>query len=375
MTKQVFRAGVIGLLSLLATPALAQLNQTELLQGLDQEFRLALNKAKVPGGAYAVVQGGQIVFTGAYGVREVGKPDKVDADTVFRLASVSKTFTGGLTVLASQQGSLKLDAPLAHYVPGFQLGSERDTKALTVDHVVSQASGVMPHAFENLLEDNQTPEQILPRFKLLKTSCTPGRCYSYQNILFGLLEQALLHSTGLPYPDLLQQHILGPLKMQTASVGYAGFLATQNKAMPHHRAGQGWRSEQVKPNFYWVNPAAGINASATDLAKYLLAMLGHQPKVFSPQALQELRSPAVKVANKPRWPVWQQYKKVSTWYGRGWRMVQYDNHRLFYHGGVVDGYRPYIAYSPEKDIGLVLLTNAEADVTGKVAKWFWGEVL
>jgi len=375
MLKHGVRAGVLLIMALLANPAWAQLNQTELLQGLDEQFRLALNKAHIPGGAYAVVQHGKIVQTGAYGVREVGKPEKVDADTVFRLASVSKTFAGGLTVLAAQQGELKLDAPLSYYVPGFQLGSERDTKALTVDHVVSQASGVMPHAFENLLEDNQTPDQILPRFKLLKTSCKPGRCYSYQNILFGLLDQVLLHSTGLPYPDLLNQQILKPLAMTTASVGYAGFLASQNKASPHRRAGKGWHPMDVKPNFYWVQPAAGVNASATDLAKYLIAMLGHNPKVFSPEALTELRTPQVKVANKPRWPVWQHFNKVSTWYGRGWRMVQYDSHRLFYHGGVVDGYRPYIAYSPEKDIGLVLLTNAEADIAGSVAKWFWGEVL
>ena len=111
------------------------------------------------------------------------------------------------------------------------------------------------------------------------------------------------------------------------------------------------------------------------MAKYLIAMLGHKPGVFSAEALAQLQQPMVKLRGKSRWPVWQQYKQVSNWYGRGWRVIQYDEHKLFYHGGVVDGFRPYIAYSPEQDIGLVLLTNAEADITGDLAKWFWQQVL
>ena len=353
----------------------AQFQQTELLQGLDLQFRVQLNKAKVPGGAYAVVRGNQIIATGSYGVRAMGKPEKIDADTVFRLASVSKTFTGGISVLAAQQGKVNLDLPLINYVPEFKLKTAAATRQIKVDQVLSQSTGLMPHAYENLLEAKQTPEQILPKFQELAPGCKPGTCYSYQNIVFALLDQVLSRGTGKAYEELLPERIFKPLQMSTASVGYAPFLATENKAMPHKRGGKGWRPVKIDPNFYWVNPAAGVNASVNDMAKYLIAMLGHKPGVFSAEALAQLQQPMVRLRGKPRWPVWQQFKQVSSWYGRGWRMIQYDENKLFYHGGVVDGFRPYIAYSPEQDIGLVLLTNAEADITGDLAKWFWQQVL
>jgi beta-lactamase class C len=372
--KLLINSAVISLL-FTAWTASAQFQQNELLQELDLQFRMQLNKAKVPGGAYAVVRGNQIIATGSYGVRAVGKPEKIDADTVFRLASVSKTFTGGVSVLAAQQGKVNLDLPLINYVPEFKLKTAAATQQIKVDQVLSQSTGLMPHAYENLLEDKKTPEQILPKFQELTPGCKPGSCYSYQNIVFALLDQVLSRGTGQTYEELLPERIFKPLKMNTASVGYAPFLATENKALPHKRAGDGWRPVKVDPNFYWVNPAAGVNASVNDMAKYLIAMLGHQPGVFSAKALALLQQPMVKLRGTSKWPVWQQFKQVSNWYGRGWRVIQYDQHKLFYHGGVVDGFRPYIAYSPEQDLGLVLLTNAEADITGDVAKWFWHQVL
>ena len=205
------------------------------------QFRVQLNKAKVPGGAYAVVRGNQIIATGSYGVRAMGKPEKIDADTVFRLASVSKTFTGGISVLAAQQGKVNLDLPLINYVPEFKLKTATATKQIKVDQVLSQSTGLMPHAYENLLEAKQTPEQILPKFQELAPGCKPGTCYSYQNIVFALLDQVLSRGTGKTYEELLPERIFKPLQMSTASVGYAPFLATENKAMPHKRGGKGCR--------------------------------------------------------------------------------------------------------------------------------------
>lgn len=350
------------------------------LAQFDQYFRQQLAKQQVPGGAYAVVQHGKVVAVGAYGVREQGKPAPVDADTVFRLASVSKTFTGALLVQQAERQQLQLAAPLQQFLPALQLGSARASKALTVDHVLSQSSGLMPHAFENLLEAGQTPAQILPKFRQLTNLCPVGRCYSYQNVLFSTLADVLEQSaaragTSHRYEQLVEHQLLHPLQMHKSSVGYAGFLASNNKASPHRKQGGKWQALTVQPEFYRVNAAAGINASARDMANYLIAMTGHRPQVLSAGMLTQLRTPKVLVSKQLKWPLWQQFKQASSWYGRGWRMVQFDQHQLYYHGGVVDGFRPYLAYSAERDIGVVVLTNSEADVTGDLAKWFWQQVL
>lgn len=351
------------------------LTETELVQQFEQEFRTKLQQAKVPGGAYAIVQGERIVKLGQYGVRVVGERATVNADTVFRLASVSKTFAGVSLVQAEHASQLQLQQPLSSYVPELVLKTPELTKSLTLEQVVSHSSGFWAHAFEDLIEADQTPAQILPRLRELSPVCPLGRCYSYQNVFFGLLGNALERATSMPYDQLLSQRLFNPLGMQSASVGLAPLLASRNKAMPHQRGGKGWRVVKPKANFYRVSSAAGVNASARDLAIYLQAMLGGRPEVLPQQLLQQLQQPLTRVQGKPRGEVWQQFKHTSLWYGRGWRMVQYDQQWVYYHGGVVDGYRPYIGYAPQTGYGLVLLTNAEADVIGPLANWFWLQVL
>ncbi|WP_348731077.1 serine hydrolase domain-containing protein [Rheinheimera texasensis] len=340
-----------------------------------QQFNAQLQQAKVPGGAYAIVYQDQVLALGSYGVRAVGEQARVNPDTVFRLASVSKTFAGNLLVQLSQQGRLDLQQPLKAYVPELHLKNAQIERQVNVESVLSQGSGFWAHAFEDLIEANKTPAEILPRLAELAPVCPPRRCYSYQNVLFGLLGRAAEQSTGKSYESLVTERVFSPLQMHTASYGLTGLLASRNKALPHQRGGKGWRTVKPKANFYRFPAAAGVNASARDLSQYLIAMLGHRPEVFSPALLSQLQQPLVKMPGKPRWPVWQQYRNASAWYGRGWRMVQYGDDRLYYHAGVVDGYRPYIAYSPSTGYGLVLLTNAEADVTGKLAGWFWQQVL
>jgi beta-lactamase class C len=356
-----------------ATPA--KQSEQQLVAAFENEFNQQLKEAKVPGGAYAIVKNDQIVKIGSYGVRAVGDKARVDANTVFRMASVSKTFTGMSLVQAEAQQQVELLKPLTHYIPELKLRTQSLSQSLTLKQVLSQSSGFMPHAFENLIEADQTPAQILPRLKELNPICKIGSCYSYQNVFFGLLGDVLERATGLHYGDLLSQRLFTPLGMQTASVGLSPLLASPNKAMPHRRGGKGWRVMEPKANFYRFGASAGVNASARDLAIYLQAMLGKHPNVVSESILSQLQQPLTRLPRKPRWPVWQQFKQVSEWYGLGWRMVQYDGQFLYYHAGVVDGYRPYIAYSPQTGYGLVLLTNAEADVTGPLASWFWQQLL
>lgn len=353
--------------------AQASVSHQQLAEQFDVVFRQEMQKNKIPGGAYAIVSKGKIITTGSFGVREIGKPDLVNADTAFRLASVSKTFAGAALVLASQSQQLNLQAPIKGYVPELQLKNTALEQQLTVEHVLSHSSGFWAHAFEDLIEANQTPAQILPRLAELAQVC--GRCYSYQNVLFGLLQQVIERTTGQAYGDYVQQQIFNPLAMQHASIGIAPFLATTNKAMPHRRGGKSWRVLPIKANFYRLAPAAGVNASVNDLAQYVQAMLGGQPQVFSPQALAQLQEPLTAIPRKPSWDLWNKFRSSKLWYGRGWRIVEYDQQKLFYHAGVVDGYRPYIAYSTNADLGLVVLTNAEFDVSREVAGWFWQQVL
>lgn len=361
--------------ALQAAPAQPQSTARLNISQFDADFRHELAQAKVPGAAYAIVYKDQIVKLGSYGVRAVGDNARVNPDTVFRLASVSKTFAGNLLVQLSEQGRIDLHKPLKSYVPELKLRSAALEQSVSVEQILSQGSGFWAHAFEDLIEANQTPAQIMPRLAELSPVCHPGKCYSYQNVFFGLLGRVAEQGTGRSYEELVSDKIFRPLGMQTASYGLSALLANRNKAMPHQRGGKGWRVIKPKANFYRFPAAAGVNASARDLAHYLQGMLGQQPAALQAGVLSQLQQPLVRMPGRPRHELWQQYRDVKAFYGRGWRMVQFDGDTLYYHGGVVDGYRPYIAYSPSTGYGLVLLTNAEANVIPDIAASFWQQVL
>lgn len=356
------------------SPQLLAANVDELATNFDWHFRQTLKKNNIPGAAYAIVKDNRVVKVGAYGVRSVGSKSNIDAYTVFRLASVSKTFAGQLSSLLVHQGRFQWDDPVTRYVPSFSFKSPRHTGALKVEHLLSQSAGLVPNTYDDLIEANQTPAQILPKFRYLNPRCNPGKCYGYQNVLFSLIRPVMEKTTGSSYESLMEQKLFKPLKMPTASVGYSAFLASKNRAMPHVRVKRGWAETKVNPSYYRVSPAAGVNASVMDMSQWLMAQLGQYPAVLSPAMLQDVRTKRVKVADDLGGRTWGQYVTTSH-YGLGVRIFNFGGHEVYYHGGWVKGYRTEMAYSKEKGVGFVVLINAETNLVGDLSTWFWSNLL
>ena len=339
-----------------------------------QLFMQKMQKHKIPGGVYVIVQNDKILKVGSYGVRSVGSKAKVDANTVFRLASVSKTFAAGLAAQLHHEGRFNWEDKVSYYVPGFAFKSPAMTAQLKVEHLLGQNAGLTDNAFDELIEAGQTPAQILPKFRNINPRCVPGRCYGYQNVLFSQIETVLLKTTGQPYEKLLQQRIFDPLQMHTASVGYAGFLASKNTALPHLASKRGWVQTKVVPTYYRVNPAAGVNASAMDMGKWLIARLGHKPAVLSAAALRDVQTPRVKTSDNLQGMTYGRFVNRAD-YGLGLRVYQFGRHQLFHHGGLVRGYRTDMSYSPERGLGIAILVNAQSNVVADLASEFWSTML
>ena len=352
-----------------AAPPLAQFTEE-----FHQEFLQKMQKAKIPGGVYVIVHGDKIVRVGAYGVREVGSKSKVDANTIFRLASVSKTFAGGLAAQVEHEGRFRWDDKVTKYVPGLAFRSPKMTSQLTVEHLLAQNAGLSANSFDDLIEDNMTQAQILPKFREINPRCQPGKCYGYQNVLFSMIETVLLKTTGMTYERLLEQRIFKPLQMHTASVGYSAFLANKNRAMPHTSTKRGWVETKVLPAYYRVNPAAGVNASAMDMGNWLIARLGHRPAVLSPAVLNDLHRPRIQTAENLQGRTFGAFVDQAE-YSLGLRVYQFGNHQLYHHGGLVKGYRTDLSYSVEKDMGIVVLVNAQSNIVAELSSFFWSRML
>lgn len=317
---------------------------------------------KVPGLAMAIVHKGRILSVRGYGITDVAAAEPVDNHTVFRLASLSKAFAGTLTGLLVNDGSLRWDNKVTQYLPNFQLSDPSATQMVTVADVVSHRVGLTRNAFDRDLESYVDYPTLTRRLANAPLKCAPGTCYAYQNVAFSLIGDVVFAATGTFYGQEVQRRILKPLGMNDASVGMEGLEASARWAHPHVRGRGGWVPVMPKSTYYQVLPAAGVNASATDMAQWLIAQTGYRPDVLPAPLLATLHRPVVDTPSEMRASAWRRERLSSAGYAIGWRVYNYGGNTLVFHGGAVQGYRGAVAMLPDRDFGVALLWNSESSL-------------
>ena len=317
---------------------------------------------RVPGLAMAIVKDGHILTARGYGITDVRAAEPVDAHTVFRLASLSKSFAGAVTGLLVSQGALRWDSKLTNYMPGLRLSDPTAAQELTVAEVLSQRVGLTHNTYDRDLEANVDYRSLVQKLAYAPMACRPGQCYGYQNIAFSLIGDVLFAVTGKFYGETLASRVFKPLGMNDASTGLEGIESSPRWAKPHVRGGGGWVSLMPKPAYYEVTPAAGVNASISDMAQWLIAQTGHRPDVLSDSLLATLHSPVINTPSELRGSSWRGERLNAAGYALGWRVYDYAGHRVVFHGGAVQGYRGVIALLPESDMGVAILWNSESSL-------------
>ena len=169
---------------------------------------------------------------------------------------------------------------------------------------------------------------------------------------------------------MMAEKIFRPLDMRDASVGYEPFVNNPNRARPHVKSRGHWRTVRVKPNYYRVAPAAGINASVLDMGKWLMAQMGANPEVIDPALVQILTEPRVYTARDKRRKHWRDILSDAH-YGLGWRIYAIGDEQIAYHSGWVSGFRADIAWSDKYGIGLAVLMNVESSDISALSTSFW----
>jgi len=331
-------------------------------------FQRHVDAEGITGAAFVIATPDGIVLTGVAGHTDTSHSRRIDENTAFRIASVSKTFAAGLTGLLVQEGRLSWDDRLIDHLPDFRI--DGDSSQVRILHLLGQSTGLIPHAYDNLIEDGLPLEKIQEKYRNLSYICSPGKCYSYQNSIFSLIEPVIEKTTAQTYAQLMEDRIFRPLDMRSASVGHEPFVSNPNHAKPHVKSGKGWKTVSVKPNYYRVAPAAGINASALDLGKWLTAQMGGKPAVVDPSLVETLIQPRVETVRDMRRKYWRDLLSEAH-YGLGWRIYRLGAHEIAYHSGWVSGYRADLAWSGEGDIGIAVLMNVESNSISELTTTFW----
>ncbi|WOT06813.1 serine hydrolase domain-containing protein [Shewanella youngdeokensis] len=336
-------------------------------------FHSQLKKEQVPGGAFVIVEGSQILKLSYYGKRSKGGNLNVNANTVFRLASVSKTFAGSLASMLVQEEKLDWQQPINTYLPSFKLADPNLSKQINLGHIIGQSTGLMPNSYDNLINADLNIDKIISKFSELTPICNPGVCYSYQNVAFSFIENAIEQASGQSYEQLINQRIFKPLNMKTASIGFEAFQQQSNRAEPHVKTKSGFQKVKVKPNYYQLAPAVGVNASISDMSKWLMANMGAAPEVLSSAVIADITTAGVRTTKELHRRDWKHHLD-NAHYGKGWRVYEFEGHSLIYHAGWVAGFVAQISYSPELNVGMVLLLNAESRSIAKLTTSFWSDV-
>ncbi|MEJ7746241.1 MAG: serine hydrolase domain-containing protein [Luteimonas sp.] len=317
---------------------------------------------RVPGLALAIVQNGRVLSARGYGITDMSAAEPVDAHTVFRLASLSKSFAGTMTGMLVNDGALRWDSKLVDFIPAFRMSNPAAAQQLTIADILSHRVGLTHNAYDRDIEGNADYHDLVQKLAYAPMTCAPGDCYAYQNVAFSMIGDVVFAATGQFFSENVQRRIFKPLGMNDASYGLEGIAASSRWAKPHIRGGSGWVSRMPKPTYYRLPPAAGVNASIADLAQYLIAQTGHRPDVLPAPLLATLHAPVISTPSETRGSPWRRERVSSAGYGLGWRVYNYAGRELVFHGGAVQGYRGVMAMMPERDLGIAILWNSDSSL-------------
>jgi CubicO group peptidase (beta-lactamase class C family) len=314
-----------------------------------------MKKTHVPGLSVAVVHGDKTVFAEGYGVREVGKPGKVDAKTVFRLASVSKPI--GASVVASEvsKGAVKWDTPAAQYLPGFALADPWVTENATIGDFYAMRTG-LPHAAGDLIEDiGYDRTYVLDH--LAKQPLAPFRDnYDYANFSITAGAEATANAAGTDWATMSENDIYKPLGMTSTSSRNSDFLAQTDRATMHaYENGKFQALYQRNPDP--ESPAGGVSSNAVDMAKWMSMIIGNGTykgtEVISPEALTPMITPE-QLRGTPA-----SSSARAGFYGYGIEVgVQPGGRTILSHsGGFSQGAATNMRILPSAGVGIIVLTN------------------
>jgi beta-lactamase class C len=329
----------------------------EVLTKFDSIYKANTLESGAVGGAVAITYKGQIAMLKCFGERKLGEISPVNENTIFRLASVSKAVTGVLAGILASENEINLDDKVVDYLPEFKLRLPENTNSLTISNLLSHTSGLVAHAYDMMVEDQAPLDRIIPRLNEVEIVSPPGLTYAYQNVMFSLFDPIVAAKTHKSFQQNLSEKVFKPFDMKDASVDFESFKNNDNKAFPHQKTDNGFATLKLNDRYYITAPAAGVNASISDLAHFLIAISKKEDDLFSNEARKLIFTPQIETPLKRSY--YTNWDKIdSKQYGIGWRIIKYKDHTIANHGGYVSGYQSEIAICDEDEIGIAVLTNS-----------------
>ena len=364
MTMRLFRM-LAGILLVPVTLA-GQAKPAAPPPNFDAYVAAVMKQFQVPGMGIAIVKDDQVVLARGYGVKRLGSPDKVDADTRFGIASNTKAFTALAIGMLVEEGKLEWDAPVVNYLPQFMMWDPWVTRQITVRDLLVHRSGLGLGAGDLLWwpSSTYTQAEIMRRLRYIEPATSFRSAYAYDNVLYLVAGQLIEAVSGQSWSDFVTNRIMRPVGMREATTTSAAAGDVQGNVAMTHAAVDGV-VQVVKP-FLDPNtdPAGGINAGAADMARWMIAQMDSgrvgQTRLWKQSTTRQQWSVVTPLPTGPAPKELAPYTASFQGYGLGFFLRDYRGHKLVRHTGGLPGYVSLLMMLPDQKIGVVVLTNQES---------------
>jgi CubicO group peptidase (beta-lactamase class C family) len=327
---------------------------------LKEFVQTSMQQLGVPGASMALIDHGKIVYEAGFGVRELGKPEKVDENTVFMAASNTKGMTTLLLAELVDEKKLRWDEPVIEAYPAFKLGDADTTKNVLVKNLICACTGIPRQDMEWSFEfKNATPETELALLGTMQPTSKFGEVFQYSNMMAaaaGYIGAHLVYPNlelGAAYDKAMQEKIFDPLGMKSTTFDYARALSG-NHASPHGDDIDGKptvASMAINYSIVPARPAGAVWTSSADLIRYVqdelaLGKLSNGKQLVSAENLLMRRAPQISLGEDAS-------------YGMGLIVDHTYGVPVVSHGGSMSGFKSNLYFLPDSGIGAVLLTNSD----------------
>jgi CubicO group peptidase (beta-lactamase class C family) len=324
----------------------------ELAGRFEETVAAFVKEHRLPGAAAGVIHGDGLAWSGGYGFADVDARRAPDARTLYRIASITKTFTASAIMRLRDEGALHLDDAAVTYLPELRASASPfgPIETVTIRRMLSHESGLLGDPpgtdwtrdrYEGSVAAN------LARAAEIGTTVPPNTQQKYSNLAFQLLGEIVARVSGVPYADYVREHLLTPLAMDSTTFGPpdAARAAVGYEAR--------WMSDDLRPASrlpYFPEAEGGLWSCVEDLCRWIVAQFGPDEEGILPAAtLREMHRP--RYLGDEAW--------TEAW-GIGWYAVRRDDTVWIQHSGGLPGFRTNVCFRPTERVGAIALVNGSA---------------
>lgn len=332
--------------------------QAASVKNIDAYIAKTMSEWQIPGLSIAVVKNDKIIYAKGYGVRENGKAEKVDEQTLFPIGSITKSFTSAGIALLVDEKKMAWDDAATKYLPDFQLYDQSLTGQVTIRDLLAHRTG-LPRANGTLLGPYNRAE-TLRRMRFLKPVSGLRANFTYNNQMYLAAGAALEKASGASWDEFVKQKFFAPLKMTVSNLSIDALRSEKNAAAPHAVIGGKIRILPFDDKDS-IAPAGAVNSSAVEMANWARLFLANGKfegkQILSPSAVRIMHGQQTII---PVGALSQQLFPSTHFqgYGLGWFVRDYRGRKVVEHGGNTDGMTAQIGLLPEENLGVVILSNA-----------------